>query len=153
MAPKSVDMMVERLESLKAGVGASFSVCLANAIASIVNSLVLTKYFESPVMQIDPLNWHSLVSGVIAGFSGLLFGVTYRYIVREDKNSQLKAGGVLAFGLVRGLAQVDMGLYYANSVLLFVILGLESVLLFSFAAMVLDTAMQLGWIKPFPSSE
>lgn len=153
MAPKSVDLMVERLESLKAGVLASFCVCLAMTFASIVNSLVHALYFESAVMQIDPLNWHSLVRGVIAAFSGLLFGVTYRYIIRSDKNLQLKAGGVLAFGLVRGLAQVDVGLYYANNVVLFVILGLESVLLFSFAAIAIDTAMQLGWIKPFPSSE
>lgn len=49
------------------------------------------------------------MSGAIAFFSGLLFGVTYRYLIRSDKNPQLKAGGVLAFGLVRGLTQIELG--------------------------------------------
>jgi len=31
------------------------------------------------------------------------------YLIRSDKNPQLKAGGVLAFGLVRGLTQIELG--------------------------------------------
>lgn len=143
-------LMVERLESLKAGVLASFSVCLGFVITSAVNSLVLAKYVPAlSNLQSDPLNWHWFVSGAMAGFSGVLFGVTYRYMIREDKNPQLKAGGVLAFGLVRGLAQLDVGLSLTNNVLPFVVLGVESVLWFGLAAITLDRAMQLGGIRPF----
>lgn len=40
------------------------------------------------------------------GVSSLLFGVVYRYAVRQDLgNTQLKGGVVAAFGLVRGVAQ------------------------------------------------
>ncbi|NEQ19495.1 MAG: hypothetical protein F6K28_07390, partial [Microcoleus sp. SIO2G3] len=92
-----------------------------------------------------------LVSAGIVSFCGLLFGVTYRYIIRADKNPQLKAGGVLAFGLVRGLTQVEVGFSDSKSVLPFVVLGVESILWFGLAAFFLDTAMQLGWIKPFQS--
>ncbi|HEY9880926.1 MAG TPA: hypothetical protein V6D29_20880, partial [Leptolyngbyaceae cyanobacterium] len=46
------------------------------------------------------------VSTAIAAVSGSLFGITYRYAVRRDRNPQLRAGVVLAFSVVRGLAQV-----------------------------------------------
>lgn len=148
----NADLMLERLESLKAGVLAGFCLALAFVIATLVNNLVLAKYFqELSSLHIDMLNWHWLVSGAITCFSGLLFGVTYRYIIREDKNLQLKAGGVLAFGLIRGLAQVDIGFSCAMTVLPFLVLGLESILWFGLAAIALDTAMQLGWLKPFKS--
>ena len=147
------DLMPERLESLKAGVVAGFCLGLAFVITTLVNNLVLAKYFQAlSSLHIGMLNWHWLVSGGIACFSGLLFGVTYRYIIREDKNPQLKAGGVIAFGGVRGLAQVDVGFSCAGTVLPFLVLGLESILWFGLAAIALDTAMQLGWIKPFKSS-
>ncbi|MBD2776382.1 hypothetical protein ICL16_31080 [Iningainema sp. BLCCT55] len=141
--------MAERLESLKAGLTASLCLTLAFILTSWFNSVV-AKYFEIlSNLQVNTLDWHWWVSGAIASFSGLLFGVTYRYIIRDDQNPQLKTGGVLAFGLVRGLAQVDVGLCCTSNVLPFVVLGLESVLWFSVAAIALDTAIHLGWIKPF----
>ncbi|MBR8832827.1 MAG: hypothetical protein DSM106950_01985 [Stigonema ocellatum SAG 48.90 = DSM 106950] len=141
---------MERLESLKAGVLAALCLALAFIITTLVNSLVLTKYFAAlSNWHIDILNWHWLVSGAIACFSGLLFGVTYRYIIREDKNPQLKAGAVLGFGLVRGLAQVDVGLSCGSTLLPFVVLGLEGILWFGLAAIALDIALQIDWIKRF----
>jgi hypothetical protein len=86
------------------------------------------------------------VSGAIATFSGLLFGVTYRYIIRSDKNPQLKAGGVLAFGLVRGLTQMELGLNSNITIWSFLVLAAESLLWFVFAAIALDF-----WVKPFSS--
>lgn len=146
-----IQLMAERLESLKAGIFGGLSVCFAFIITSLVNTLVLAKYFKTLAsLQID-VNWQWWVSGVVACFSGLLFGVTYRYVIRSDKNPQLKAGGVLAFGLVRGLTQIELGLN-ANKVLPCLVLALESVLWFVVGAIALDTAMQLGWLKPFPSA-
>ncbi|WP_033366009.1 hypothetical protein [Mastigocladopsis repens] len=142
--------MAERIESLKAAIIGGLCLMIAFLITTLVNSLVLAKYDEVfSSLRIDTLSLHSFVSAGIAVFCGLLFGVTYRYIIRSDKNFQLKAGGVLAFGLVRGLAQVDVMLCCSSSVLPLVVLAVESILWFGLAAYALDTAIQFGWIKPF----
>ena len=144
--------MAERIESLKAGMLAGLCLTIAFFLTTMVNNLVLaTKFKQLSSLATDSFNLQSLLSVGIVFFSGLLFGVTYRYIIRADNNPQLKAGGVLAFGLVRGLTLVEVGLSDSRSVLPFVILGVESILWFGFAAFFLDTAMQLGWIKPFKS--
>ncbi|MBH8560730.1 hypothetical protein I8748_00645 [Nostoc sp. CENA67] len=143
--------MAERLESLKAGIIGGFSLSSAFIIASFVNTSLLAKYFPSlAYLQID-FNWHWWLSCAIAVFSGLLFGVTYRYIIRSDQNPQLKAGGVLAFGLVRGLSQIEIGWNSHSTVLPFLVLAVESISLFAVGAIALHTAIQLGWLKPFPS--
>lgn len=142
--------MAERIESLKAGVLAGLCLTVAFFLTTLVNNLVLATNFEQlSSLATNSFNLQWLLSVGIVCFCGLLFGVTYRYIIRTDKNPQLKAGGVLAFGLVRGLTQVEVGLSYSKSVLPFVVLGVESILWFGLAAFFLDTAMQLGWIKPF----
>lgn len=147
-----IQLMAERLESLKAGIIGGLSLGLAFLITSLVNNLVLAKYF--PILasqQITFRNLHELLSCAFAGFSGLLFGVTYRYIIRLDKNPQLKAGAVFAFGLVRGLTQIEVGWNVAGTVFPWMVLALESVFWFVLAALALDIAFQLGWIKPFKS--
>lgn len=73
------------------------------------------------------------------------------YIIRSDKNPQLKAGGVLAFGLVRGLTQIEIGWNYDSTILPFLVLAFESVLWFGIAAIALNIAIQLRWVKPFSS--
>lgn len=92
-----------------------------------------------------------MLSAGIAGFSGFLFGVTYRYIICVDKNPQLKSGAVFAFGLVRGLNQIEFGWNVNNTLLPFLILAGESIFWFTLAAFVLDTAILLNWLKPFSS--
>ncbi|BAY86750.1 hypothetical protein NIES267_62610 [Calothrix parasitica NIES-267] len=144
------NLMTERLESLKAGIISSLSFSLVFTVASILNRFLLKKYFpELDNASIIAANWHWFISFGIAGFSGLLFGVTYRYIIREDNNPQLKSGSVLAFGLVRGLAQVDIGLNYSFSVLPLVVIVSESILEFAIAAFILDSAIKFSWVKPF----
>ncbi|MBG1243814.1 hypothetical protein [Nostoc sp. NZL] len=143
--------MAERIESLKAGVIGGLSVCFSFAIASLLNTLVLTKYFQTLACLQSEVDWHLWVSGAVATFTGLLFGVTYRYIIRSDKNPQLKAGGVLAFGLVRGLTQIELGLNSSSTIWPFLVLAGESLLWFTFAAIALDIAIQLRWVKPFSS--
>ncbi len=145
-----MELMTERLESLKAGVIGSISLGLAFLSTSLINILWLDKYF--PLVsydQINLVNLQVLLSGVIAGFSGFLFGVTYRYIIRVDTNPHLKTGGIWAFGLVRGLTQIEVGWNINNPVLPFLILAAESVLWFALAAFVLDTAILQKWLKPF----
>ena len=143
-------LMAERIESLKAGILAAFCLIIAFFLTNLVNNLVLATNFEQfASLATDLLSLQSFLSAGIVCFCGLLFGVTYRYIIRADKNPQLKAGGVLAFGLVRGLTQLEVGLSDSRAVLPFVVLGVESILCFGLAAFFLDTAMQLGWIKPF----
>ena len=79
--------------------------------------------------------------------AGFLFGVTYRYIIRGDRNSHLNDGAVLAFGLVRGLASIE------NKVITFdwsmVILVIQSLICFAIARWLLDLAMAKKLIKPF----
>lgn len=144
-------LMAERLESLKAGIIGGLSVCLTFAITSLLNIFVLVKYFQTLASLQSDVNWQWLVSGGVATFTGLLFGVTYRYIIRSDKNPQLKAGGVLAFALVRGLTQIELGWNSHSAILPFLVLAFESVLWFAFAAIALDMAIQLRWVKPFSS--
>ncbi len=144
-------LMAERLESLKAGIVGGFSLFSAFAIASLLNTFVLAKYFQTLVSLQSDVNWHLWVSGAIATFIGFLFGVTYRYIIRSDQNPQLKAGGVLAFGLVRGLTQIELGWNSNSTIWPFLILAAESLLWFVLAAIALDLAIQFRWVKPFSS--
>jgi phosphate/sulfate permease len=146
-------LMAERLESLKAAVIGGFFVFSGLAIASLLNTLVLAKYFPILVTLQSHVNWHLWLSAGVATFTGFLFGVTYRYIIRSDNNPQLKSGGVLAFGLVRGLAQIELGWNSVSTIWPFLVLAAESVLSFAIAAIALDIAMQLNWVKPFSSIE
>jgi hypothetical protein len=130
----------ERIESLKAGtVGA-----VAIAPLSILTLFINQQFFSAQF----PLN---LVSCAIATFTGFLFGVTYRYIIREDENSHLKSGAVLSFGLIRGLGQIDIGINTQSTLLPFVALAGESVLMFAIARLCLDLALHQNWVRPFKS--
>jgi uncharacterized membrane-anchored protein len=143
---------VERIESIKAGVVASLAVAIAFTGASLINRLILATRFEPLAgLQASADGIGFLLSGAIAVIAGVLFGITYRYVVRQDQNSHLKSGAVLAFGLVRGLAQIDVGVMTQGVLLPFVVLALESILLFAVARVVLDRTMSNGWVRPFKS--
>ncbi|HEY9859056.1 MAG TPA: hypothetical protein V6D16_06095 [Candidatus Obscuribacterales bacterium] len=144
--------LAERIESLKAGTLAALSVCVAFAAIALVNSQVLATEFASLAgLQIVKIDAHLLMSGAIAILAGFLFGVTYRYVIREDQNPHLKSGAVLAFGLVRGLAQVDVGFSLQGTLWPFGVLAIESVCLFAIARSTLDFAIQQSWVRPFHS--
>lgn len=143
----------ERIESLKA---ASLTGLVAGATAML---LLLTH-------RSSELDWaRALASVMTSGLSGLafwvgtaiatlsgsLFGITYRYAVRGNENPQLKSGVVLAFGLVRGLAQVDVGSALAQQGWPFLAAVAESLLLFGTAGLFLDLALHQQWVKPFNS--
>lgn len=143
---------IERIESLKAGVigalaaGTAFAlITLLHAVSAQFSLTAVPSLLENLTHK-QLLPW--LISGSIALLSGFLFSVTYRYVIRQDKNPQLKSGAIMAFGLVRGLAQVELmvddqlflwqqGLPVAESLLMFVVVALS-----------LDWAIIQGWVKP-----
>ncbi len=135
---------VERIESVKAG---SLS-GIATGIA-YVGMMGLDRFAISRLSL--PLS-SLAVEAAIVTICGFLFGVTYRYIIRTDRNDHLNSGAILAFGLVRGLAQVnvrDLELvrFWLNSVIV-----VENILLFTIARYALDYALAARWISPFKSS-
>ncbi len=137
-----IDLGAERIESLKAGSLAAVALLLAFGVAAAVEQAL-----HAPTLASTPLTL--LSSSAIACFSGFLFGVTYRYVIRTDSNPQLKAGAAIAFGLVRGLARGEAGLRGPQDLWPFAVQAAESVLMFALAALVLDLAIQRGWLKAF----
>lgn len=142
--------LAERLESVKAGLLGAVTGGLVFGVAALAEAWLLTPrsgFLLSSFIRAD--NVDILISGAIAAFSGFLFGVTYRYIIRQDQNPHLRSGAVLAFGLVRGLALLEGHLHEPIAFQPLVILGLESLLLFASARLVLDRALGSRWLKPF----
>lgn len=131
----------ERIESLKAGGFAASSVAVVFPVTVLANDFLATR------LPIVPVNYW--ISGAIALLAAFLFGVTYRYIIRQDQNSHLKSGAVLAFGLVRGLAQVDIAIATQNTIVATSVLVVESVLFFAIARLMLDWTIAQGWLQRF----
>ncbi|XGV95151.1 MAG: hypothetical protein ACAF41_20680 [Leptolyngbya sp. BL-A-14] len=143
--------LAERIESVKAGLlGAGTGGVVFGAIA-LVNEWWLVPRLTPLTLTIPTHTWTALISGAIAALSGFLFGVTYRYIIRQDQNPHLRSGAVLAFGLVRALALVEGRLQESPALLPLLILGGESLILFAGVRLVLDQALAAKWIKPFGS--
>jgi hypothetical protein len=86
------------------------------------------------------------ISVAIAALSGALFGITYRYAVRQDTSSYLRSGVIFAFSFVRGLALVNVGAAVSMMGWPFLIAITESLLMFSLAAAGLEVALRQGWI-------
>ena len=137
--------VTERIESIKAGIVGAGAFTIAELIVIVARSLISLVQTSSTSGMIIDYSW--LVQLAIGAVSGFLFGVTYRYIVRGDRNSHLNDGAVLAFGLVRGLALVEnLTLSKLLSVLFLII---SSIVCFAIARMVLDLAIARKLIKPF----
>ncbi|MEA5452509.1 hypothetical protein VB780_28310 [Leptolyngbya sp. CCNP1308] len=139
----------DRIESLKAAVLAGIAAGIVAAVlllAHRVPSLGLGAALTSIASGLSGSTFW--VSALIAGLSGGLFGITYRYAVRQDENSQLKAGVVLAFSLVRGLALVNVAAAVSLRGWPFAAAIAESLLIFTTAAASLELARQQNWIQP-----
>lgn len=124
-----LDSQADRLNSLKAAGVAGFTATVIAVVLWLIHP--------------TPPGWPVCLE--IAAVSGSLFGITYRYAVRQDPNPQIKAGVVFAFGLVRGLA---LGQQAGLLWLTMVACG-ESLTLFAGAAIALEGVYQQGWL-PFP---
>ncbi|PSB10719.1 hypothetical protein C7B62_08470 [Pleurocapsa sp. CCALA 161] len=144
-------LVTERIESVKAGLIGAGAFTLAKllflAAQDLSASFIPALHFNAGVMNGI---WRielaiEIAIGVVSGF---LFGVTYRYVIRSDRNSHLKDGAVLAFGLVRGLALVETNLVLSELLSLGGLV-LQSIVCFAIARLILDLAILRKLIKPF----
>ena len=133
-------LAAERIESLKAGIVGGSSLAIAEVTVILFRIVLLA--------QIQTFGLESFIEIFIATVSGFLFGVTYRYITRNDRNTHLQEGAVLAFGLVRGLALVE-GQLNTVGVGLGMFSILQSLIGFAIARWILDIAIAGKLIKPF----
>lgn len=144
----------ERIESLKAGLISALALGLGFGLIATFHELLR----RSPAALLAPLlpsyssGTEGLVSGAIALLSGFLFGITYRYIIRTDNNPHLKSGAIAAFGLTRGLSQVDTGVMLHGEYWSLVLLAGESLVLVAIAQITLDVALHQQWLQPFGAS-
>lgn len=140
----------ERWNSLQAGITGAIAAGLLFSLLTLLETELLT--LDRPaLLAMFHRTWgiSFLISLAIAVLTGFLFAVTYRYVIRQDQNFHLGSGAVMAFGLVRGLAQVDIGVQAQFAPFTLVLMVLESVLLFTGLRLILDWAIAQGWLKPF----
>ena len=137
--------VTERIESVKAGIVGGGAFTVAELIVIVARSFIVPVLTSNPSEMAIDYSW--LVQLAVGAISGFLFGITYRYIVRGDRNSHLNDGAVLAFGLVRGLALIEnLTLSELSSVLFPMV---SSIVCFAIARLVLDLAIARKFIKPF----
>jgi hypothetical protein len=132
---------LERIESIKAGSLGGIAAGIVYCLTIFCDVAIFHKYS------------HSLLSlgleVAIAIVSGFLFGVTYRYIIRTDRNAHLNDGAVLAFGLVRGLAHVDVDEFDLSQVWVDGLIVSKSIVMFAIARYAIDYALAASWVLPF----
>ena len=139
-------LVTERIESVKAGIVGAGAFTVAESIFWLAKSLFIN--FVSDNATTIAINWTWSIELAIGAVSGFLFGVTYRYVIRSDRNSHLNDGAVLAFGLVRGLALIENNLVLSELLSLGGLV-LQSIICFAIARLVLDLAIARKLIKPF----
>ena len=142
----------ERIESVKAGIIA--------AIVGIATSLVLAgidSVFTGNEIFTQTMVFQAIQRLAIAAVCCFLFGVTYRYVIRQDSNPHLRSGAVGAFALTRSLSQIEsVDLSGLVNVLPLSLPIVESFVLFLTVRLVLDLGLKQQWLKPFtnmPGSE
>lgn len=142
---------MERIESLKAGFLAGVTFIIADLMVRLFNQKILAINFNNFSDLLtkfdDQFLWKMII---ITGFTGFLFGVTYRYIIRTDQNSHLKDGAVFAFSLTRGLVLLE-GLNPVNfpDLIPYLILISESIFCFFLARLALDLGIFYKLLNPF----
>jgi hypothetical protein len=140
----------ERIESAKVAIAGGLTTGLVG-FAWLLTSRYLQGEMSWAVLQggWNLANLTLLMNGAISALSGSLFALTYRYAIRRDDNPQLRSGVVLAFTLVRGLAEVDASSAIAQHFWPFLAACGESFLLFGGCAIALNLAFAQQWLKPF----
>ena len=140
-------LVTERIESVKAGIIGAGAFGVAELVLFLARNVAASIFPKLGLSAIAiDLTW--LISLAIGAVSGFLFGVTYRYIIRSDRNSHLNDGAVLAFGLVRGLALIEKN-FNLSELLSLGGLVLQSIVCFTIARLVLDLAIARKYLKPF----
>jgi len=146
-SPGSTLSWQERWESLKAGLVGAIAAGLLFGLLALLETQILAHWPISAAELNHSWGISLLISSAIAMLAGFLFAVTYRYVIRQNQNHHLGSGAVMAFGLVRGLAQVDVGVQAQLAPLLLVIFVLESVALFAGIRLVIDWTIAQKWLK------
>lgn len=140
-------LVTERIESVKAGLIGAGGFTLAKLLFLATQGLS-ANFIPELHPDAEVINGIWRVEIAIGAVSGFLFGVTYRYVIRSDRNSHLKDGAVLAFGLVRGLALVEKNLVLSELLSLGGLV-VQSIFCFAIARLILDLAIARTLIKPF----
>ena len=149
-------LVAERIESVKAGIVGAGAFTITELVILVGKEVVVnlapnfsfvTSFAATTAISGEGIWLLELLIGAVSGF---LFGVTYRYIIRNDHNYHLNDGAVLAFGLVRGLALIERNLVLSEllSVLFLIV---QSIICFAIARFILDLAIANKFIKPFIS--
>lgn len=144
-------LVTERIESVKAGIVGAGTFAIAELVILLMSYSAFNLLSEGDFINLATMvtiNEVWLLQLIIGAVSGFLFGVTYRYVIRNDTNSHLNDGAVLAFGLVRGLALVEQNLL-GSELLSVLFLIIQSIICFAIARLVLDLAIAHKFIKPF----
>ncbi|MEM7063609.1 MAG: hypothetical protein AAF572_10650 [Cyanobacteria bacterium P01_B01_bin.77] len=139
----------ERIESVKAGI-----------IAAVVGNMISLLCLGLEILVIaHRLSIRSIFQGgqrvAIATVCCFLFGVTYRYIVRQDPNPHLRSGAVGAFALTRSLSQLentDLSSSSPTDALFWVLPMIESFGLFLAVRLMLDWSLRHRWLRPFATT-
>jgi hypothetical protein len=132
---------LEHIESVKAGSLSGVAAGIVDGMTILVGRSIWHEYSRS-LLSLG-------LEVAIAIVCGFLFGVTYRYIIRTDRNDHLNSGAVLAFGLVRGLAQLDVNEFTLSQVWMDCLIVGKSIFMFAIAQYTLDYALNSSWILPF----
>lgn len=140
-------LVTERIESVKAGIVGAGAFTVADLVLLLISSILASTMTEYDLTA-TTIDWQLLIQIGIGMVSGFLFGVTYRYVIRDDHNSHLNDGAVLAFSLVRGLALVESNLILSELVSV-IFLIVQSIVCFAIARFVLDFALARKLVKPF----
>ena len=142
---------VQRIESIKTLV-----------ISSFTGSLVTLPLILSNDSSWSQFEFDTDGAALLAG----LFGIVYRYTIREDDNPQLNQGVIGSFVLTRTISKVHVPSYctaiplncgpplgYLDWELLrqFVAYGVEASVLFGVTALVLDACMERNILSKFPN--
>ena len=136
-------LVTERIESVKAGILGAVAFAVAEFVLVLAKTLIIDLVAKPETTFIY---WELSIQLAIGAVSGFLFGVTYRYIIRDDRNLHLNDGAVLAFGLVRGLALIE-GNFVSSELLSLLFFIFQSVICFAIARSILDLAIARKLIR------
>jgi uncharacterized membrane protein YfcA len=123
----------------------------AAAVAGIGGSLAALPL----LLAVGNPGFTNLVSFAASVAACSLFGITYRYAVRRDEtDTQLKAGVVAAFGLVRAIGAADVfqateesGRLTLEVFGLSALYAAQSMLVVGFAAVAMEFAFSKGFVQ------
>ncbi|MEO1636733.1 MAG: hypothetical protein AAFS04_16815 [Cyanobacteria bacterium J06631_9] len=142
MTPSDISIAQARMESIKSGLVSAGVVGVVSAF-SMGCAFLIGLPLPLPTSLLG-----GLVNIAVAIASGFFFGVTYRYIVRQDDNLHLGGGAVGAFAFVRSLAQVEILWDDTFAPLTWILITGESFLWFVVARYTLDWAIHRRLVDP-----